>query len=154
MKITILFASCLLLTSGLVQAAQKAEELIKYRQSAMMFMRWNIATIKTQLFVHPQTYDSQQVIASANAIAAVAGTNISALFAPGTETGKGWKSTRAKATLFERPDEVKKHLAAVKKHAIELARVADNTNLERIKPQFDRLFDVCKGCHKDFRSKN
>lgn len=153
MKSKIVIVLCLAVFSTATFAQAKPEELIKFRQSAMMFMRWNIGMIKKQVVVKPQTYNQQQVSAAAHAIAAVANTNINALFSKGTETGKGWKATRVKAELFEQPDVVKKHLAALKKEANELARVADNGDVELIKSQFNHLFKACKSCHKDFRGK-
>jgi len=153
MKSKIIAGLCLVILSINVLAQPKPQELIKYRQSAMMFMRWNISIIKQQVVVNPQTYKKQQVSAAAHAIAAVANTDIKVLFAPGTETGKGWKTTRAKHELFEQQDVVNKLLLTLREQANELARVSDSGNIGLIKTQFNNMFKTCKGCHKNYREK-
>jgi len=155
--IRIIFISSLVVLSTPIStpafAQPKSADPIKFRQSAMMFMRWNVGTIKKQVIKNPQSYNRKQVSAAANAIAAVANTNLLALFRPGTETGVGWKETLVKPGLFERPDDAKLYLANLRKEADELARVADSGDVDMIKPQFSKLFQACRACHKNFRKK-
>jgi len=153
MKRKIIIGLCLAILSINVLAQPKPQELIKYRQSAMMFMRWNISTIKQQVVVNPQSYKKQQVSAAAHAISAVANTDIKALFAPGTETGKGWKATRVRHELFEQSEVIDKLFTTLREEANELARVADDGNINLIRTQFNYMFKTCKGCHKNYRQK-
>ena len=153
MKTTFVFALSLVVLSTMAIAKPKPENLIKYRQSAMMFMRWNVGTIKKQVVKKPQSYNQQQVSDAAKAIAAVANSNLPALFAPGTETGAGWKETRARAGLFERPEDLVQHLSTLRQEANELVRVADSGDIDLIRPQFEKTFQACRSCHKDFRNK-
>jgi len=118
-----------------------------------MFMRWNVGTIKKQVVKKPQSYNQQQVSDAANAIAAVANTNLHALFAPGTESGKGWKTTIAKPELFNNNDDVKQHLSVLRIEANKLAKIANSGDINLIKPQFENLFQACRGCHKKYRAK-
>ena len=46
------------------------EDQIRSRQSAYGFLGWNAAKIKAQVGDHPETYNKDQVIAAANAVAA------------------------------------------------------------------------------------
>lgn len=153
MKTKVVIVLSLILLSTTTIAQPSPQDLIKFRQSAMMFMRWNIGTIKLQVVKNPQSYNREQVSAAANAIAAVANTNIHGLFVPGTETGTGWKATRVKPAFFQRPDDVQRYLVVLNKEANELARVANSGDVDLIKPQFDKLFQACRSCHKDFRGK-
>ena len=109
--------------------------------------------IKNQVVDHPETYNKDQVVASANAIAAVANSGLGALFGPGTDQATGWKKTRLKAEFFEKPEDVKKLALAFNKEANELARVAATGDKDAIKTQFGKVGETCKNCHDQFRSK-
>ena len=146
--------STLLFHAPSVTAQQKAEDKIKFRQSGMMFMRWNMGKIKNQVVKKPETYNKQQIIDAANVIAAVANSGIEKLFTTETGTGKGWKKTRVKPEYFKQPAKVKKLTLAFKKEASELARVSKTGDTHLIRAQFKVLLNSCKACHKDFRSKN
>ena len=102
MKTTLitLAASLLALSAVTVVEAQQApkpEQLIKWRQSAFQVVAWNSGRVKANV---DGAYNKDDVIRAANTIAAVANSGLPSLFAPGTETGKGWKDTSVKATLF------------------------------------------------------
>ena len=154
MKTKIILALSIIAVTSATFAQPKLEDQIKFRQSGMMFMRWNMGTIKNQVVKNPQTYNKKQVIAAANVIAAVANSGIETLFTAETKTGKGWKDTRVKPEFFEESDEVKKHVLALKKEANELVKAADNGEIETIKEQFESLFKACKACHKKYRAKD
>jgi len=132
----------------------KAEDQITFRQSSMMFMRWNIGKIKSQVVENPNSFNKDQVIAAANAVAAVANSGIGALFSLESKTGKGWKETRLKPEYFEQPEEVKKVATAFTREANQLALVAASGEMSVIKKQFETLFEACKNCHKKFRRKD
>ena len=153
MKSKLILAACVFALATTVLAQPKPEDQIKFRQSGMMFMRWNVGIIKNQVVENPQQYNKAQVAAAANAIAAVANAGIENLFTQETKTGKGWKDTRVKQEFFEQPEEVRKHVSTFKKEANELANVAMNGDVKKIKHQFDVLFKACKGCHKEYRAK-
>lgn len=136
-----------------VQAAGP-EDLIKYRQSGYAFMAWNMGKIKGQVIENPASFNKEQVIAAANAIAAIANSGMGALYAPGTETGKGWAPTRAKPEIFKKQDEVKKAAIAFNKEANELAKVAAGGDIAAIRAQFGKVGETCKGCHDDFRTED
>jgi len=85
---TLLLATAIALAaagSALAQQAPKPENLIKWRQSAFQVVAWNSGRIKSSL---DGGYNKDQVLRSANAIAAIANAGLGSLFAPGTETGK------------------------------------------------------------------
>jgi len=135
-----------------VQAAGP-EDLIKHRQSGYDFMAWNMGKIKSQVIDNPASFNKEQVIAAANVIAAIANSGMGALYAPGTETGTGWKPTRTKADFFQKPEEVKKVALAFNKEANELAKVAASGDIDAIRAQFGKVGETCKSCHDSFRTK-
>jgi len=134
-------------------ADQAAANNIKYRQSGMMFMRWNMGVIKHNVIKEPQNYNKQAVIEAANVLEAITHSGMFKLFTPDTANGSGWKATRAKPALFTHPAKVKHHVEKVRLESRELAEVVQSGDINKIKRQFKNLLNSCKACHKDFRAK-
>jgi cytochrome c556 len=123
------------------------EEQIRFRQSAYSFLGWNTAKIKAQAVDHPETFNKDQVIAAANAIAAAANSGVLSLYGEGTDKGTGWKPTRLKAEYFEKKDEVKEIDETLIKEANELQKIAATGDVDAIKAQFGKVGATCKSCH-------
>jgi len=130
------------------------EDQIRFRQSAYSFISWNTGKIKKQVVDQPATYNKEQVIAAANAIAAVANSGLSSLYGPGTDQGTGWRPTQLKSEFFQKPEEARRLAVAFNTAANELARVAPSGDLDAIKTQFGKLSETCKGCHNNFRQRD
>ncbi|MBK8113823.1 MAG: cytochrome c [Candidatus Accumulibacter sp.] len=147
------FVAALLLGSfaGVVLAQQglKPEEMIKIRKAGYSFMAWNMGKIKANL---EGTYNKEQVLASANVIAATAGSGMGALFGPGTEKDVAGQKTRVKPEFFKEPDKVKELAMAYIKEANELQKVAATGDVAAIKVQFGKTGESCKACHEKFRN--
>ena len=143
-------ATLLAVQGAQAQQAPKPEQLIKWRQSAYQVIAWNTGRVKANV---DGTYNKEDVIKAANAIAALANSGVGALYAPGTETGKGWKETAVKPELFtdKKAGEV---AAAFNKEANELARLAALGDVAQVKAQLGKLQGTCKACHDDFRKKD
>jgi cytochrome c556 len=137
--------------SATAQQAPKPEQLIKWRQSAFQVVAWNTGRIKASV---DGQYNKDEVQRAANTIAAIANSGLGALFAPGTEQGKGWHDTSTKPELFKDPKRFGELSAAFGKEAGELATVAGSGDLAAIKAQFGKLQRTCKSCHDDFKSKD
>lgn len=130
------------------QSVGKAEDQVRWRQSAYQFLWWNTARIKANL---EGTYNKDQVIQAANTIQAVAGSGMGMLYQPGTENAKGWHDTRAKPELFTDKEGVGKVGKAFFDAANELAKVAATGDAAAVKGAFGKLSESCKGCHDKFR---
>ena len=137
--------------TAFAQQAPKPEILIKWRQSAFQVVAWNSGRIKANL---DGEYNKDQVIKSADVIAAIAGSGLGSLFPAGTETGKGWHDTTVKADLFANPAKVAQRSADFAKEANELLRIASSGDAAAVKDQFGKLQKTCKSCHDDFRNAN
>ena len=135
-------------------AGKDEDQQIKFRQSAYSFAAWNTGKIKGQVIDHPETFNKDQVIAAANAIAAVANSGLGALYGPGTDQGTGWKKSRLKPEFFQKQDEAGKVALAFKNEANELAKVAATGDVGAIKAQFGKVGETCKSCHDKFRLKD
>ena len=137
--------------TAFAQQAPKPETLIKWRQSAFQVVAWNSGRIKANL---DGEYNKDQVIKSADVIAAIAGSGLGSLFPAGTETGKGWHDTTVKADLFANPAKVAQRSADFAREANELLRIATSGDAAAVKDQFGKLQKTCKSCHDDFRNAN
>ncbi len=129
------------------------EEQIRFRKSAYSFAAWNLQKIKAQAIDHPETYNKDNVIAAANAIAAVANSGLGALYGEGTDQGIGWKQSRLKPEYFQKKDEVIKVANTFNEAANELAKVAASGDVNLIKTQFGKVGESCKSCHDLIRIK-
>jgi cytochrome c556 len=143
----------LLAVTATAALAGPIEEQIRFRQSAYSFAAWNVQKIKAQVVDHPETFNKDNVVASANAIAAVANSGLGALYGEGTDHGVGWKETRLKPEFFQRKDEVIKVANSFNEAANELAKVAATGDQAAIKTQFAKVTESCKGCHDLIRIK-
>lgn len=139
-------------TATLAQQAPKPEQLIKWRQSAYQVIAWNAGRIKAN--VEGASYNKDEVVKAANTIAAIANSGLGSLFAPGTESGKGWHDTSVKPELFTDGAKAGAAAGAFNKAANELAQVAAGGDAGAVKAQFAALNKTCKGCHDDFRNQN
>ena len=153
MKTTLTALAALLLAASAAQAQQapKPEQLIKWRQSAYQVIAWNTGRVKANV---DGTYNKDDVIRAANTIAAVASGGLPSLFPAGTESGKGWHDTSAKATLFSDAAGYGTAQANFAKEASELARTAQGGDVAAVKAQLAALQKTCKACHDDYRNSN
>lgn len=149
-----LWPTLLLGTAVTAAVAGPIEDQIRFRQSAYSFAAWNLAKIKSQVVQHPETYNKEQVSAAAAALAAIAGSDLGALYGPGSDQGKGWQKTRVKPDYFQKPEEAKKLNDEFLKEAQALAKVAQGGDTAAIKAQFGKTSETCKTCHDAFRLKD
>lgn len=135
--------------AGAVLAQQlKPEEMIKTRKAGFTVMAWNMGKIKANL---DGDFNKDQVAAAANAVAGVANSGWSVLFAPGTDKEIGGEKTRVKPEFFQQPDKVRELGMNLRKEASELARVAATGDKAAVQAQFGKTGAACKACHDDFR---
>jgi cytochrome c556 len=139
------------LATAFAQQAPRPEQLIKWRQSAYQVLAWSTGKVKANV---DGQYNKDEVIRAANALAGVANSNLLSLFAPGTESGKGWHDTAVKAEAFKDTQRFSDLAADLGKQASELARVAQTGDVAAVKAQLGKVQHTCKGCHDDFRSKD
>lgn len=133
------------------QSAPKPEQLIKWRQSAYQVIGWNAGRIKASV---EGTYNKDEVLKAANVIAALANSGMGSLYAPGTDTGKGWHETNAKPEIWAAGSKVGEYATNFVAEANEMAKVAATGDAALVKVQFGKLGRSCKACHDDFKAKD
>ena len=147
-KIAVAALAIGLSSATLAQSIGKPEDQIRWRQSVMQTLGWSMGRIKANI---EGTYNKDQVIQAANTIQALANSGSGALFAPGTDKGKGWHETEVKPELFTNTAKLREVGSAYNKEANELAKVAAAGEAAAVKTQFGNLGKACKACHDEFR---
>lgn len=129
-------------------AQVKPEDQIKYRKAGYSYMSWNMGKIKGSL---DGTYNKDQVVAAANAIAGIANSGMGALYGPGTEKDVGDQKTRVKPEFFTDKDGVTKVAVDFIKAANNLSKVAAEGDAAAVKVAFGDVGKSCKACHDKYR---
>ncbi len=149
----LLTALGLSVAGGALANSVSPEDQIKYRKAGYSFMAWNMGKIKAMTVDAPASFNKDQVLNSARAIAAIANSGMGALYSPESAQAVGDQKTRVKPEFFEQPDEVRKLAIDFNKAANELARVAQGGKINAIKAQLGKTGETCKACHDKFRQK-
>jgi cytochrome c556 len=136
--------------SAFAQQALKPDDAVKYRKAGMAYQSWNMGRIKANV---DGSFNKDQVVAAANAIAAIANSGIGELFAPGTDNAALGDKTRLKPEYFQQPDKAKEVAMNYLREANELAKVAASGDAAAVKAQFGKTGGTCKGCHDAFQAK-
>jgi cytochrome c556 len=136
----------------LAMAAPTVEDQIKARQSAYTYMGWNMARIKAQAVDGEVPFNAAQMQAAANAIAAIAASNMSSMYSPETVEGTGWKPTRLKPEFFQELDKVGEIAGRFIEETARLAEVAQTGDQAAIARQFEATADACGSCHRNYRA--
>ena len=131
-------------------AQMDAEEQIETRQGAFTFAAWNMGKIKAQAVDGEVAYNQGQMMAAANAIAAVGNSGLGALFGPGTSMDD-FENTRLLPVFFDRPDRAREVAIAFAKESAKLQEVAATGDKAALAAQFSEVGKSCKACHDDFR---
>ena len=148
MKKTIALGILALSLAGTASAQVKPEDQIKYRQAGYSFMAWNMGKIKANV---EGEYNAQQVQAAANAIAAIAGSGMGALYGPGTDKAVGDRKTRVKPEFFQNMEDVGKLATDFNNAAANLAKVAATGDKAAVQKAFGETGETCKACHDKYR---
>lgn len=127
----------------------KPEDQIKFRQAGYSFMSWNMGKIKANV---EGEFNAQQVQAAANAIAAIAGSGMGALYGPGTDKDIGDRKTRAKPELFQNMEDVGKLAMDFNAAAANLAQAAASGDKAAVQKAFGETGATCKACHDKYRA--
>lgn len=139
------------LSGSALAADLKPAEQIKFRQAGYSFMAWNMSRIKASL---DGNFDTKQVAAAANVIAAIANSGMGALYGPGTDQNIGDVHTSVKPELFTNPQEVGRLAGNFVAAADNLAKVVATGDAVAVKSAFGDVGKSCKACHDQFRAKD
>lgn len=147
--------SCLALSvAALAYAApaaaqfQKAEDAIKYRQSAFFVMGQHFGRIGA-MANGKAPFDAAAAQENADIVAAMAKLPFAG-FVPGSETGH---NTKAKPETWTEQAKVKDLADKMQAETVKLAAAAKTGELDKIKTAFGNTAQSCKACHDNYRAK-
>ncbi len=146
-KIISLALVALAVGTALPASAQfaKAEDAIKYRQSALFVMGQHFGRLGA-MANGKIPYDAKAAAEDAEIVDGIAKLPWAA-FGPGTKGGK------SKPAIWTEEAKFKEHSDKLIAATDKLEDVAKNGNLETLKVAFGATAGTCKSCHDAFRSK-
>ena len=126
----------------------KAEDAIKYRQSALTVMGTHFSRIGAM--VNGKVPFDAKVAADNAAIVADMAKLPWVAFGPGTDKGG---NTKAKPEIWTEQAKFKESADKLVATSDKLAGAAKTGNLDALKTAFSATADTCKSCHDGFRNK-
>jgi cytochrome c556 len=145
--------ACLLAATALTMAAPasaqfaKAEDAVKYRQSALFVMQQNFSRV-AGMAAGKIPFDAK-VAADSAAVAEFASKLPWAGFGPGTDKPE----SKAKPEIWTSKDKFDDDARKMETEMAKLAVAAKSANLDGIKAAVNATGGACKACHDDFRAK-
>ena len=137
-------------SAALPAAAQfaKAEDAIKYRQSALFIMGQHFGRLGAMVN-EKIPFDAKVAADNADIVA-----NMSKLpwaaFGPGTESGA---PTKAKPDIWVDQDKFKELSEKLMQETAKLQTAAKTGNADNLKAAFGATAKACKACHDNYRNK-
>ena len=127
---------------------EKAEDAIKYRQSAFAVMGEHFGRIGAMAngkapFDAKAARDNAVIVATLAHLPWVA-------FGPGTDKGA---KTKAKPAIWTEQAKFEEQASDMKKATAQLAVAARTDNLDNLKAAFGDAAKTCKACHDNYRAK-
>ena len=148
-RLTTCLLAATVLTMAMPASAQfaKAEDAIKYRQSALFVMQQNFSRV-AGMAAGKIPFDAK-VAAESAAVAESMSKLPWAGFGPGTDNG----DTDAKPEIWTNKAKFDDYAKKLQAEMGKLAVAAKSGNLDNIKSAVNATGGTCKSCHDDFRAK-
>ncbi|MFZ3160170.1 MAG: cytochrome c [Rhodoferax sp.] len=148
-KLTVCLLAATALTMAAPASAQfaKAEEAVKYRQSALFVMQQNFSRV-AGMAAGKIPFDAKVATDSA-AVAEFVSKLPWAGFGPGTDKPE----SKAKPEIWTSKAKFDDYARKMETEMVKLAVAAKSGNLDGIKAAVNATGGTCKACHDDFRTK-
>ncbi|MCK9214794.1 MAG: cytochrome c [Rhodoferax sp.] len=148
-KLTVCLLAATALTMAAPASAQfaKAEEAVKYRQSALFVMQQNFSRV-AGMAAGKIPFDAK-VAADSAAVAEFVSKLPWAGFGPGTDKPE----SKAKPEIWTSKAKFDDYARKMETEMVKLAVAAKSGNLDGIKAAVNATGGTCKACHDDFRTK-
>ena len=148
-KLTVCLLAATALTMAAPASAQfaKAEEAVKYRQSALFVTQQNFSRV-AGMAAGKIPFDAK-VAADSAAVAEFVSKLPWAGFGPGTDKPE----SKAKPEIWTSKAKFDDYARKMETEMVKLAVAAKSGNLDGIKAAVNATGGTCKACHDDFRTK-
>lgn len=141
-------ATALTLSAPASAQFAKAEDAIKYRQSALFVMGQHFGRIGAMVNGRAP-FDAKAAQENADIVAEMAKLPWAG-FGPGTDKGA---QTKALPEVWTEQAKFKDHATKLEAESVKLAAAAKTGNLDNLKTAFGATAASCKACHDSFRAK-
>jgi cytochrome c556 len=133
-------------TTSIADEKKSPEEMaIDYRQAAFTMIRFHFDPMSAMV-KGDKEFNAEEFSQNAEAVAA-----LSKFPMHGFIAGSYTDETEAKAKIEENMDDFKKKAETFVVEAAALADVAKGGDMAAIKPQFGKVGESCKACHKEYK---
>lgn len=146
--LTIAVATVSIVTiSGVMADEQKSPEemAIEYRKGAFHMIKYHFGPMAAMVKGEKE-FNAEAFAKNAEAVAALSKFPMNG-FIEGSDLGE----TEAKDSIWKNMDDFKKKMETFQVEAASLAEVAKGGNMDAIKPQFGKVGESCKACHKEYK---
>ena len=121
------------------------EQAIRYRQGAFTMIKHHFGPMAAMVKGDVE-FNAAEFTKNAEAVAALSKFPING-FVAGSYSGE----TEAKADIELNAEDFKKKMETFQVEAATLAEVAKGGDMAAIKPQFGKVGESCKACHKEYK---
>lgn len=134
---------------ALADGPQKSPEemAIQYRQDAFHMIKYHFGPMAAMVKGEKE-FNAEEFQKNAEAVATLSKFPMNGFIASSDKGGK----TEAKAEIWTNMDDFKKKMETFQVEATSLAEVAKGGDLAAIKPQFGKVGESCKACHKEYKA--
>lgn len=146
LAIAITLTSVTVVSTVMAEDASPEKAAIEYRQAAFSMIRFHFAPMGAMV-KGKVNFNKEEFAKNAEAVAALSKFPIHG-FIDGSAKGA---KTEAKADIWTKMDDFKKKMETFQIESASLADVAKGGDLAAIKPQFGKVAESCKACHKDYK---
>jgi cytochrome c556 len=142
-----LTASSIAAVSSVMAEERKSPEdaAIEYRQSAFYMIKSHFGPMAAMVKGEKE-FNAEEFTKNAEAVAILSKFPING-FIEGSNKGH----TEAKDAVWSNMDDFKKKMETFQVEAASLAEVAKGGDMAAIKPQFGKVGESCKACHKEYK---
>ena len=142
-------ASVAVSSYALADGPQKSPEemAIQYRKDAFHMIKYHFGPMAAMVKGEKE-FNAEEFQKNAEAVATLSKFPMNGFIAGSDQGGK----TEAKAEIWTNMDDFKKKMETFQVEATSLAEVAKGGDLAAIKPQFGKVGESCKACHKEYKA--
>ncbi len=140
-------ATSIAVVSNAMADEQKSPEemAIEYRQGAFHMIKYHFGPMAAMVKGEKE-FNAEEFAKNAEAVAA-----LSKFPANGFIEGSDMGETEAKSSIWENMDDFNKKMETFQVEAASLAEIAKGGDMAAIKPQFGKVGESCKACHKEYK---
>ncbi|HRJ53949.1 MAG TPA: cytochrome c [Candidatus Thiothrix moscowensis] len=146
LAITLAATSIAVVSTAIADEQKSPEEMaIEYRQGAFSMIKYHFGPMAAMVKGEKE-FNAEAFAKNAEAVAALSKFPING-FIEGSDMGE----TEAKDAIWKNMDDFKKKMETFQVEAASLAEVAKGGDMAAIKPQFGKVGESCKACHKEYK---